>query len=333
MPKVIDIHAHFLPQPFIEAVTEVSPDYGGKVTSDREGRVVIHLQGMDMGPVGKENFDLKLRLADMDRAGIDMQILSLTVPMVYWAEPGLAVTLARLVNDEYAKAAKNYPGRFGGFATLPLQDIDKGIEEMERAILDLGLQGVCIGSNINGKDFDDPELRPFFRRAQALKVPIFVHPANVVGAERWGKHRLWNLLGNPFDTAIAMAKLILGGVLEELPDLTVCFAHGGGAFPYLKGRIDHGYTARRESTGEIPRLPSAYLRGNIYYDTILHDDAALAYLIAAVGSEKVLLGSDYPYAMGDLDPVPAVKRLKSLLPSESEKILGGNAARLLNLDS
>ncbi|MBI2359326.1 MAG: amidohydrolase [Deltaproteobacteria bacterium] len=333
MTKVIDIHAHYLPQPFIEAVKEASAHYGGNVTSDSEGRVVIHIQGMDMGPIGKENFDLRRRLTDMDRAGIDMQILSLTVPMVYWAKPELAVTLARLVNDEYARAAKDYPGRFGGFATLPLQDIDKGIEEMERAILDLGLQGVYIGSNINGKDFDHPELRPFFRRAVALNVPIFVHPAGVVGAERWGKHRLWNLLGNPFDTAIAMAKLILGGVLEELPDLTVCFAHGGGAFPYLKGRIDHGYKARRESTGEIPKLPSAYLEGNIYYDTILHDDAALAFLIASVGSDKVLLGSDYPYAMGDLDPVPAIKRLSSLSPSESEKILGGNAARLLNLDS
>lgn len=333
MPKVIDIHAHFLPQPFIEVVKEVCADYGGKLTYDREGRVVIHLKGMDMGPIGKENFDLKLRLADMDRAGIDMQILSLTVPMVYWAEPELAATLARVVNDEYAKVAKNYPGRFGGLATLPLQDINKGIEEMERAVSDLGLQGVCIGSNINGKDFDDPELRPFFRRAQALNVPIFVHPANVVGGERWGKHRLWNLLGNPFDTCIAISKLILGGVLEELPDLTVCFAHGGGAFPYLRGRIDHGYKARRESTGEIPKPPSAYLHGNIYYDTILHDDATLAYLIACVGSDKVLLGSDYPYAMGDLDPVPAVKRQRSLSPSDSEKILGGNAARFLNLDS
>jgi aminocarboxymuconate-semialdehyde decarboxylase len=249
--------------------------------------------------------------------------------MVYWADPDLAVTLARLVNDEYAKAAKNHPGRFGGFATLPLQDIARGIEEMERAVLDLGLQGVYIGSNINGKDFDDPVLRPFFRRAHELKVPIFVHPANVVGADRC----LWNLLGNPFDTAIAMAKLILGGVLEELPDLTLCFAHGGGAFPFLKGRVDHGYKARRESTGEIPKPPRAYLKANIYYDTILHDDAALAYLIACVGSDKVLLGSDYPYAMGDLDPVPAVRRQTSLSLSQTENVLGGNAARLLRLQA
>jgi aminocarboxymuconate-semialdehyde decarboxylase len=332
MSKVIDIHAHFFPGPFVEAVKEVSKDYGGKVVSDGEGRIVIHLKGIDIGPIGKENFDLRLRLADMDQAGIDMQILSLSVPMVYWAEAELAVTLARLVNDEYAKVARKYPDRFGGFATLPLQDVDKGIEEMERAILDLGLQGVYVGTNINGKDFDDPDLRPFFRRAHELKVPIFVHPANVVGAERWGKHRLWNLLGNPFDTSIAIAKLILGGVLEEMPDLTLCFAHGGGAFPYLRGRIEHGYKARRESTGEIPKPPSAYLRGNIYYDTILHDDAALAYLIACVGSDKVLLGSDYPFAMGDLDPVASVTRLNSLSPSESKKILGGNAVRLLNLD-
>ncbi len=184
-----------------------------------------------MGPIGKENFDLKRRLADMDRAGIDMQILSLSVLMVYWAETKLAVTLARLVNDEYARVAKEHPDRFGGLATLPLQEVDRAIEEMERAILDLGLQGVYIGTNINGRDFDDPVLCPFFQKAQQLDAPIFVHPANVVGTERWGKHRLWNLLGNPFDTSIAITKLILGGVLEELPELKLCFAHGVEPFP------------------------------------------------------------------------------------------------------
>ncbi len=332
MSKVIDIHAHFFPQRFVEAIKEVSKDCGGKVTSDNEGRIVIHLKGIDMGPIGKENFDIERRLADMDRAGIDMQILSLSVPMVYWAEPKLAVTLAQLVNDEYARVAKEYPDRFGGLATLPLQDVDSAIEEMKRAILDLGLQGVYIGSNINGKDLDDPVLRPFFQRAQELDVPIFVHPANVVGAERWGKHRLWNLLGNPFDTSIAITKLILGGVLEELPELKICFAHGGGTFPYLRGRIEHGYKARPESHMGLPKPPSEYLCRGIYYDTLVFDEAILAYLVASAGIDKVLLGSDYPFAMGDLDPVASVNRLKSLSPSESEKILGGNAARLLKLE-
>ncbi len=331
MSKVIDIHAHFFPQRFVEAIKEVSKDYGGKVTWDNEGRFVIHLKGIDMGPIGKENFNLKRRLADMDRAGIDMQILSLSVPMVYWAETKLAVTLARLVNDEYARVAKEHPDRFGGLATLPLQEVDRAIEEMERAILDLGLQGVYIGTNINGRDFDDPVLRPFFQKAQQLDAPIFVHPANVVGSERWGKHRLWNLLGNPFDTSIAITKLILGGVLEELPELKLCFAHGGGAFPYLRGRIDHGYKARPESHGGLPKLPSEYLHQEIYFDTIVFDESILEYLVASVGNDKVLLGSDYPFAMGDLDPVSSVKRLKSLSPPESEKILGGNAARLLKL--
>lgn len=332
MSKVIDIHAHLFPQRFVEAIKEVSKDYGGKVTSDMEGRIVIHLKGIDIGPIGKENFDLTRRLADMDRAGIDMQILSLSVPMVYWAEPELAVILAQLVNDEYARVAKEHPDRFGGFATLPLQEVDRAVEEMERAILDLGLQGVYIGTNVNGTDFDDPVLRPFFQRAQELDVPIFIHPANVVGTERWGRHRLWNLLGNPFDTSIAITKLILGGVLEELPELKLCFAHGGGAFPYLRGRIEHGYKARPESHAGLPKPPSEYLRRGIYYDTIVHDEAILAYLVASAGNDKVLLGSDYPFAMGDLDPVASVNRLKSLPSSESEKILGGNAARLLKLE-
>ncbi|MFQ5852826.1 MAG: amidohydrolase family protein [Candidatus Binatia bacterium] len=331
MSKVIDIHAHLFPERFIDAVKEVSKDYGGKVTADLEGRTVIYLKGIDIGPIGKENFDLKRRLADMDRAGIDMQILSLSIPMVLWAEPALAVTLAQLVNDEYARVTKEYPDRFGAFATLPLQDVDRAIDEMERAILNLGLQGVYVGTNVNGKDFDDPLLRPFFRRAQELEVPIFIHPVNVVGAERWGKNRLWNLLGNPFDTSIAITKLILGGLLEELPDLKLCFAHGGGAFPYLRGRIEHAYKVRPESQGEIPKPPSAYLRRGIYYDTIVHDEAILAYLVASAGNDKVLLGSDYPFAMGDLDPVTSVKCLKSLSSSDSEKILGGNAARLLKL--
>ncbi len=250
--------------------------------------------------------------------------------MVYWADAALGARLARLYNDELAAAVAGCPDRLAGLATVPLQDVPAASAELERAIRDLGLRGVYIGSNICGKDLDHPDLLPFFARAEALGAPIFIHPIDILGVERLRDYYLHNGLGNPFDTAVAAARLIFGGVLDRFPRLRVCLAHAGGALPFLVGRLDRVYRVRTEARTNIHRRPTAYLR-RFTFDTITHHEPALQYLVALVGADRVALGTDYRFDMGTLDPVKAVRGLRGLTRPERAAILGGVAAKLLKL--
>ncbi len=222
------------------------------------------------------------------------------------------------------------PDRLAGLATVPLQDIPAAVAELERAVTRLGLRGVYIGSNIGGKDLDHPDLFPFFAKAEALRAPVFLHPIDVLGVERLRAYYLHNGLGNPFETALAAARLIFGGVLDRLPRLQVCLAHAGGALPYLFGRLDRVYRVRKEARGALRRTPSAYLR-RFTYDTIAHAEPALRYLISVVGADRVALGSDYRFDMGLLDPAAPVRALRPLARKDRDAILGGVAAKLLRL--
>jgi aminocarboxymuconate-semialdehyde decarboxylase len=191
------------------------------------------------------------------------------------------------------------------------------------------MRGIEIGSNINGKYLDDPDLWPFYEKAQRLGTFIFVHPINVAGLERMQKYHLRNLIGNPLDTSLAIASIIFGGVLESFPRLKFCFAHAGGFTPYQQGRLERGYHVRSECK-TISKPPIEYIK-LLYFDTITHYAPALSYLIETVGSDHVLMGSDYPFDMGDPNPVSTVKDLKTISNPEKRKVLGKNAIRLLNL--
>jgi aminocarboxymuconate-semialdehyde decarboxylase len=322
----IDIHAHFVPEEYLRLIEAEGEPYGLRLRPGPNGPLIAVGQ-IAIGPITPHYHDLDLRLKAMDARGVTVHALSLMPPMVYWADSTLALRLARLVNDAMAEASRAHPNRFVALATLPLQDPEAAVAEVERAVTELNCRGIYLGTNVRGKELTDPFFVPVFERIHALRVPIFLHPLNVIGAQRLTNYYLHNLLGNPFDTAVAAANLIFSGLLDRFPKLQICLPHAGGALPYLIGRLNHGWKVRQEC--KALKRPSSYLR-RFTYDTISHAPESLDYLIKLVGVDRVMMGSDYCFDMGYELPVKAVTALK-LSRADQEKILRGNAARLLRL--
>jgi aminocarboxymuconate-semialdehyde decarboxylase len=247
----------------------------------------------------------------------------------YWMAPEESLEYARWLNNALAEAVNKNPQRFVALASVPMQDSTRAAVELERAMTKLGLRGAEIASNINGRYFDDAGFEPFWEAAQALDAVIFVHPNQVVGADRMRDYHLANLIGNPTDTSLALAKCIFGGVLERFPRLKFLLAHAGGFLPYTWGRLDRGYKVDASCHEKIPKTPGEYVK-LFYFDTIAHSQMALEYLVANFGAEHVLLGSDYPYDMGDPEPVETVRRV-NLDSRAKEQIFSENACRLLRV--
>lgn len=323
----VDIHAHFVPEEYLRVIEAEGEPYGLRLRPGREGPLIM-IGEIPIGPITARYYDLELRLKAMDTEQVDVHALSLMPPMVYWAREPLGSELSRVVNDAMAEAGRRYPDRFVALATLPLQEPEAAVTELDRAVGELGCRGIYLGTNIHGRELTEPSLLPVFKRIHELNVPIFLHPVNVIGAHRLMNHYFHNLLGNPFDTAVAAANLIFSGLLDRFPRLEICLAHAGGALPHLIGRLDHGWKVRQECKA-LKHQPSSYLR-RFTYDTISHDQAALSYLIDLVGADRVMMGSDYCFDMGYEHPVEAVTELK-LKRTDQEKILGGNAKRLLGI--
>ena len=325
--SAVDIHAHFVPEEYLRIAGAEGEPRGVRLRSTPAGPI-IQVGPVPIGPITAPYHNLELRLKEMDKQGVTVHALSLMPPMVYWADDALAPKLARLVNDAMADAGRRYPDRFVFLATLPMQDPEAAAGEVERALGDAGCRGVYLGTNVRGKELSDPAFLPVFERIHSLGIPVFLHPLNVVGAQRLGHYHLHNLLGNPFDTAVAAANLIFSGHLDRFPKLQICLPHAGGALPYLIGRLNRGWKVREECKA-LKKSPSSYLR-RFTYDTISHAPESLRYLIDLVGADRVMLGSDYCFDMGYERPVEVVTALK-LSRSDEEKILGGNAKRLLRL--
>lgn len=289
---------------------------------------LIALGQVAVGPITPHYHNLEVRLKTMDARSITVHALSLMPPMVYWADGALGLRLARIVNDAMTEANRAHPDRFVFLATLPMQDPEAALKEVDRAVTELGCRGIYLGTNVRGKELTDPSFVPVFERIHALKMPIFLHPLNVIGAQRLTNYYLHNLLGNPFDTAVAAANIIFSGLLDQFPKLEICLPHAGGAFPYLIGRLNHGWKVRQECK-TLKKPPSSYLR-RFTYDTISHAPESLDYLIKLVGADRVMMGSDYCFDMGYDRPIKVISALK-LNRADKEKILSGNAARLLRL--
>src|SRR5499433_2283157 len=323
----IDIHAHFVPEEYLRIIEAEGEPYGVRLRSGANGPMIVVGQAV-IGPITAHYHNLDLRLKAMDAQRVTVHALSLNPPMVYWAAEALGVRLARLVNDAMAAATRAHPERFVALATLPMQDSEAAVNEVDRVVKELGCRGIYLGTNVRGKELTDSSFLPVFERINALAVPIFLHPFNVIGSQRLTSYYLHNLLGNPFDTAVAAANLIFSGLLDRFPKLDICLPHAGGALPYLIGRLTHGWKVREECRA-LMKPPSSYLR-RFTYDTISHAPESLGYLIDLVGADRVMLGSDYCFDMGYERPVEVVTALK-LARSDEEKILGGNAKKLLRL--
>jgi aminocarboxymuconate-semialdehyde decarboxylase len=250
----------------------------------------------------------------------------------YWAKPEHTYDLARLLNDHLAEVVRQFPRHFTGMGTLPLQAPDLAISELERCRKELGLCGVEIGSHVNDWNLDHPALFPVFEAAQELGAAVFVHPWDMLGRERMGNYWLPWLVGMPAETALAICSLIFGGVLEKLPRLRLCFAHGGGAFPGTIGRIEHGFRVRPDLCAVAnDRNPRSYL-GRFYLDSLVHDADALRYLIRLVGAERIALGSDYPFPLGEAEPGKLIASLTELSPETRQRLLAGSALDFLGLE-
>lgn len=273
-----------------------------------------------------------VRLRDMDRMGVDVQAISVMPPQYfYWTEPDLGGRLARMVNDHLSEIVRAHPDRFVGLGTLPLQDVDLALVELERVVRDLRFTGLEICTNVNGLDYDDARFLPFFAKVVEHDLLLVVHPHGFFDGRRLADHYLINTVGMPMDSTVFIARMIFGGILERFPDLKVCVTHGGGYLPFSPARFDHAYEAREDCREHIGRPPSTYL-AQMYFDTVVFDPKLLATLVSRWGADHVLLGTDYPFDMSEADPLGLLDRVDALGQADRAMIAGGNAARLLRLD-
>ncbi|MDH4188906.1 MAG: amidohydrolase [Betaproteobacteria bacterium] len=328
----IDIHCHYLnPEvaakvaPFNPAQYDPSVEYANALT-----REVNVKQIRDRAP---KLSTIEVRLKDMDRMGIDIQAVSPAPNQCcYWAEPGLGAEIARMVNDRIAGIVADRPERFVGLGSVPLQNADLAVIELERCMKQLGLRGVEINPNVNGLNLTDPQLNldKFFAKAQELGAVIFMHPLGFTQGERLRNHYFNNVIGNPLETTVAVSHLIFDGVMERHPKLKIVLPHAGGYLAHYWARMDHAHRARADSRTVIKKAPSSYLK-KFYFDTITFDPEMLGNLIERWGADHVLLGTDYPYDMGETDPVGLITSVPRLSREKRERIMGGNAARLLGI--
>lgn len=343
----IDLHTHILPERWPDWTARSG--YAGWVSLEHHGpgcaRMLQSLEGggfKSFRDVGPNCWDPAVRLAEMDRAGVATQVLS-TVPVMfsYWAQPRHALDLARLLNDHIAGICRDSRGRFEGLATIPMQDPALAIGELERCVRDLGLRGVQIGTHIERPgemdwNLDDEPVVEVLAAAERLGACVFVHPWDMMGTANMPRHWLPWLVGMPAEGARAICSVLMGGVLERLPRLRIAFAHGGGSFAGTIGRIEHGYEARPDLCAVKTKVsPRGYLRvgprpARFYVDSLVHDAGALRGLVELMGPDRVALGSDYPFPLGEAEAGRMIEGM-GLEAGVRERLLGGTAREFLGI--
>ena len=324
----IDIHAHFYPEAYLRMVAAEGGAHGVRCRWPENALPSIDI-GTVSAPIERRYFDLDSRLASMDEQKVGIHALSLTQPMVYWAPGDLSSRLSEAYNDACIEAHNAHPDRFVGLAILPVQEPELALKELARIAGEPGIRGIYMGTRVGDKELSDESLFPVYEAVEEHGFSIFLHPIRVVDPQRLRKFYLTNFIGNPTESAIAASHLIFGEVLDRFPKLTFVLPHAGGSFPYLVGRITHGWGVRPECR-HLKTPPDQYLR-RFYYDTITHSHPALAYLISLVGADRVLLGSDFCFDMSCARPVDFVTNHSGLSETDQSLILGGNARRLLGL--
>jgi aminocarboxymuconate-semialdehyde decarboxylase len=329
----IDVHTHILPENWPDLKEKYG--YGGFVnlqhTDACSARMMV--DGTLFREVQSNCWDPKVRIEDCDRTKVDIQVLS-TVPIMfsYWAKPEHTYDLSKFLNDHIVSVVENHPGRFVGLGTVPLQSPNLAIKEMERCMSELGLVGVEIGTHVNGWNLNDENLFPFFQAAEELNAAIFIHPWDMRGKEKMPLYWLPWLVGMPAETSLAICSMIFGAVFERLPMLKVCFAHGGGSFPFTIGRIEQGFKVRPDLTQIHSKVNPREFLGRFYLDSLVHDELALKYLVQLIGEDRVVLGSDYPFPLGEHHPGKLIESMSEFNPQVKEKLLWKNAADFIGIE-
>ncbi len=334
----IDFHTHIIP----EFLPDLASKYCGKkwpmikhnsnLGSQTCGcGASIYTGSKHFRDIEKNGWDPVERIKDMDRDHILMQVLSpIPVMFTYWAHGRGSLEISQYQNDYIADIVRQYPTRFVGLGNVPMQDVQLASQEMDRCIHELGLSGLEIGTNVNGVYYNDEKFDEFFMYAEKWNVPLFVHHWDVLGKEKMAQNGLMYTVGNPNETGLAAASLVTSGVLEKYPNLKICLAHGGGTFPFILGRLDRGW--------EIwPHLrnteqPPSYFAKQLYYDSLMYDVANLKFLIDKFGDEQIVIGSDYPFLLGEFPAGKVVDELSSLTNTQIENIKVNNALTFLNID-
>ena len=328
----VDMHCHFLNRDAAAKVAHLNPaQYEPQIKFANALTREVNVKQMQ--DRGEKLATVELRLKDMDRMGIDIQAVSPAPQQTYyWTDPGLGVELSRMINERLAEIVGRWPDRFVALGTVPLQNVELAVIELERCVKQLGLRGVEINPNVAGKDLTDPSLNldRFFAKARELDIVIFMHPIGFTQGERLMDHYFNNVIGNPLDTTLGTSRLIFDGVMERHPGLKVVLPHAGGFLAHYWARMDHAWRARPDCRTVIKKAPSSYLK-KFYFDTIAFDPEMLRNLIDKFGAGQVVLGTDYPFDMGEEDPVGLIGSVPRLSAAEKERIMGGNAARLLKI--
>src|SRR5487761_94714 len=325
--STIDFHNHFYPKGYVEELRN-GKGYAS-ILSDTNGRLIAKYTG-DYNIVVGPHIDLEKRLVDMKNYGIDIQVLTLTTPGVERESIERGKRLAKITNDEYGDIAERYRDSFVALATLPMQDPLASVEELERAVKDRGLRGAMIFSNVNGRPLDSTEFIPIYEKAASLDVPIFIHPTSPVNSSYMDDYRLVPILGFGVDTALAIFRIVFSGIMERLPNLKLVATHTGGVFPYLRGRAEIGYQAYPECKVNLSKPPSTYLK-KIWLDTVCYDEDVIMSSFNYVGEDKMLLGTDYPHQISDIEHAVGRVRRLNIQEGAKNKILGENAMKLLKI--
>lgn len=326
----IDIHTHIMPSKLPDWTKKFG--YGEFIHMEHRACGACMMKGDKIFRVVEDNcYDVTMREKDMQETGVTKQVIS-TIPVLfnYWAKPADGLETSRFFNDHIAGTVSISPDKFIGLGTVPLQDMDLAISEMERCVTELKLSGLEIGSNINGKNLSEKEFFPFYKEAEKLGCALFVHPWEMMGEKQMEKYWLPWLVGMPAETSRAICSMIFGGVFEQFAGLRVAFAHGGGSFPITIGRIEHGFNVRLDLCAIDNEInPRDYI-GRFWIDSLVHDKAAMRYILELMGEDKICLGSDYPFPLGEHHPGKLIHDM-DLGNGITKKLFEVNALHWLNL--
>ena len=327
MTRKFDLHTHYYPPIYFDKIRELPSEFS--FDKSPSGQTIITYRGARFFGITPPMTDVGKRLEDMDRVGIDVEVVSLSTPNVFFTGAEHQPEIARMVNDAYAELAATHPTRFKTFASIPMDSPDEALKELHRAIDELKMNGVILLSNIGGKPLTSTEYRPFFAEANRLKLCILLHPMLPANTDPFREYVLGPIVGFMFDTTLAVARMCYNGMFKEFPDIRWIVGHLGGAVPYLMERLDNGWRDFVECRANIDELPSTYLK-RLYYDTVNFNPHMLMLARNMIGADRMVMGSDYPHLLGSIDR--AVSAIEGLEISDDEKrrIFEGTALTILN---